>query len=388
MAKNAIRREDLDAHLSAEEAELRKELDALESEDTSTAPKVISTDDSPFGDDKLKPPDEPAPSPEPRATPEPEPKPEPAPEPAPEPPPAPEPTPEPPPEPAKEAETLKAQLAERDAKLAEMQSRLDRQSGDYGGNLDRMRGEIRELNQTVTSLESESEATKRENERLKGVLKEHETPTQPLVSDEFRENYPEIAQQLDGVQSRHKLEMEKLNLKVQDAEKGMAERTRKEFWERLLGAVPDYESTVRHDPTFISMITTPDEYGRKLIDDLARGEANCNPVPFIKAVEQWRSSRAPKEPTVEEKETAAQAEKEKKDKIAAEAAPTPAADTKTKPKPSTPAEEAKVRQARMKAFTEKFQKDFRSVTPEEKAQNAEDDKAERDYQLTLAGHTP
>lgn len=281
----------------------------------------------------------------------------------------------------KSVEDLKAQLAERDARLAELQAKMDKQSGDYGGNLDRVRNQLREVTDAYARLTADFEAAK---------TKTVQPPPPPakVVTDDMRSTFPEAADAIEQTIAALRAELaavkkigEEGSTRAQRAEQSSVQVAEARFNESLYGQVPDFDA-LNASPAWKDFVETPDQYGRTLKGELQNAWNSFNPKLIIEAVKSFKASTA-KTPTAEEAAAKASAEAAKAARLKAEAAPSTAAGV-TKKDPG-PEDIAKMRQARISAYKAKFARDFNAVTPEETAQNRKDQDEELSYKLSRSG---
>jgi hypothetical protein len=278
-------------------------------------------------------------------------------------------------------ETLKAQVAEKDAKLAELQARLDRQSGEFGGNLDKLRNQVREISEAYTAL-------KQQHDALQEKAKQPPAPPAKVVSDAMRNTFPEDADAIEQTIASLRAELatvkkmgEEGSTRAQNAEQSSVKLLETRFSESLYGAVPDFNS-INSDPRWAAFVDKPDAYGRTLRPDLEAAWGQFNPKPLIAAVAEYKASlgAVTTTPTAEEIAAKAKAEADKKAKLNAEAAPSPSAGSQVR---KNEAEEAsKARQARMANYKAKFARDFTSITPQEMEQNRADSAEELKQKLS------
>ena len=280
----------------------------------------------------------------------------------------------------KAVEELKAQLAERDARLSELQAKMDKQSGDYGGNLDRVRNQLREVTEAYARVTADFEAAKTK-------ITQPPPPPAKVVTDDMRSTFPEAADAIEQTIAALRAELatvrktsEEGSTRAQQAQQSSVQIAEARFNESLYGQVPDFD-TLNASPAWKEFVETPDNYGRTLKGELQNAWNSFNPKLIIEAVKSFKASTA-KTPTAEEAAAKASAEAAKVAKLKAEAAPSTAAGV-TKKDPG-PEDIAKTRQARISAYKAKFARDFNAVTPEETAQNRKDQDEELNYKLSRA----
>ncbi|MFH1603448.1 MAG: hypothetical protein ABIH03_06040 [Pseudomonadota bacterium] len=371
--KTAIRREQFAQHMGDVDKELEAAEKAAEAMVSGTPPKPEETPAVPA----LKPA-----SPAPKETPPPEPTAPPA-----------EPLPEPakaePKSEDKDAADLKAQLADRDAKLAALQAKLDKQSGEFGGTLEKLRNEIRDFGAQTARLQAERDQA-REAVKAAKETKPATSPTRPVqvVPKEVREMFPEFADVLDETMADLRSQIEEVRKAGGDAA-GKAEAVQQRviadakarFDAALYGAVPDFDA-LNYDPAFGAAVNEPDEFGRTMAATLNQAFANMDAGPIIKFVEKYRA-KAKGGQTDAEREAQRQAEAEKAERLKREASPGAAASARAAPPPKAE-EETKKRAQRIKEY-EVLVSSGRHPGKEQAAQYSKDKDAQLSEDLARLG---
>lgn len=267
-------------------------------------------------------------------------------------------------------------------KLSDLQARLDRQSGEFGGNLDKLRNQIREYNEAYAEL-------KTKYDELSEKAKTPPTPPAKVVTDDMRDAFPDAAAAIEQAIAslRAELEVAKKNgaevqTRAQRAEQSSVQVLESRFKDRLYGAVPDFDS-INTTPGFKDFLAKPDRYGRTLLADLNAAWGSMNAEPIIEAVKEFKAGISGTITPVEDAEKKAKADADKAAKLKAETAPTAVAKNN---KATSQSEEARERQKRMEAYKAKYQRDFTAISPAEMEQHKKDSEAEMKQKLSQIGH--
>ena len=185
----------------------------------------------------------------------------PAPEPAAQPaaePPAPEPVPVKAEEASSELNGLKAQVAERDAKIAELTKRVNDNDGERGGQIRELRQQVNDLGDRVKDLFEENRALK-----VATVAKPAE-PATPPPPDDFAEEYPDLSK---GIDRRTKPIMDEAAKALAEAKKAREDMQKLREEQR----VRDYNAflgEVKKDVPNLDEINTSTEFQKWLAEQM------------------------------------------------------------------------------------------------------------------------
>lgn len=281
-----------------------------------------------------------------------------------------------------ELDGLKAKLAESESRRTDLQARLDRQSGEFGGNLDKMRNQLREVSDAYASLKSQYDVL---------LEKSKQVPVTPskVVSDDLRAAFPEAADAIEQTIASLKAKVDEVakigeegRNKAQRAEQSAQQLAESRFSEKLYGAIPEFDS-LNLTPEWKEFVSKPDLYGRTLVESLNDAWGKLNADPIIVAVAEFKNSTS-KTPKVDEV-AKAKVESDKTDKLKAESAPTAAAGaSKTGVNPEN--EASKARKDRIAAYKAKSAQDFSSITQKDMDQYKADSDAELKFKLSQSGY--
>lgn len=284
---------------------------------------------------------------------------------------------------ASELDGLKAKLADSESRRADLQARLDRQSGEFGGNLDKMRNQLREVSDAYASLKSQYDV-------LLEKSKQVAVTPEKVVSDDLRSAFPEAADAIEKTISALKAQVaevakvgEEGRSQAKRAEQSAMQLAESRFSEKLYGSIPEFDS-INVSPEWKAFVSKPDLYGRTLVESLNAAWGQLNADPIIVAVNEFKNSTT-KTPAADAVAAKAKVESDKTDKLKAEAAPTQAAGARKVD--SSPANDAiKARQERIASYKAKSARDFTSVTQKDMDQFKADSDEELKHKLSLAGY--
>jgi hypothetical protein len=282
-----------------------------------------------------------------------------------------------------ELEGLKAKLAESESRRTDLQARLDRQSGEFGGNLDKMRNQLREVSDAYASLKGQYDALLEKSKQVPA------TPSK-VVSDDLRAAFPDAADAIEQTIASLKAQVaevakigEEGRTQAKRAEQSAQQLAEARFSEKLYGAIPDFDS-LNLTPEWKAFVSKPDLYGRPLVEFLNDAWAKLNADPLIVAVAEFKASTT-KTPPADEVAARVKADADKAAKLKSEASPTAAAGA-SKEEVNPVSDAVKSRQARIAAYKAKSAKDFTSITQKEMDQFKTDSDEELKHKLSQSGY--
>jgi hypothetical protein len=277
---------------------------------------------------------------------------------------------------------LKAKLAASESRQADLQARLDRQSGEFGGNLDKLRNQLKEISDAYASLKGQYDAL---------LAKPQQAPAAPakVVSDDLRAAFPEAADAIEQTIAALKAQVAEV-AKVGEEGRSKADRAAQSamqlaearFSEKLYGAVPDFDA-LNLTPEWKQYVMNTAKDGEVLVNRL-NSAWGTDAGPIIDAVNAFKALTV-KAPAADKVADKAKADADKAAKLKAESSPTQAAGANKTD--STPANDAiKARQERIASYKAKSARDFTSVTQKEMDQFKADSDEELKHKLSLAGY--